>query len=148
MSQVPSAIAIPRVSQPLSILHLLQEQAERIPNALAILSPERAPLTYGRLYRHIDDVVHTLHATGVDRHDRVALVLPNGPEMAVAILAVMAGATCAPLNPAYGADEFAAHLADLHAKALIVQAGMDSPVRAVAQARGLRYHRAGAYTHG
>ena len=69
-------------------------------------APGRAPLTYGRLYRHIDDVVQTLHAMGVGRHDRVALVLPNGPEMAVAFLAV-AGATCAPLNPAYSADEFA-----------------------------------------
>ena len=137
MSQVPSAMAVPRVSHPLSIFQLLQEQAERIPNALAILSPKRVPLTYGHLYRHIAEVVHTLHATGVGRHDRVALVLPNGPEMAVAMLAVMAGATCAPLNPAYGADEFAAHLTDLGAKTLIVQAGMDSPVRAVAQARGL-----------
>jgi amino acid adenylation domain-containing protein len=137
MSHVPSAIAVHRVAQPLSLLHLLREQAERIPDALAILAPERIPLTYGRLYRHIDDAVRTLHAAGVGRHDRVALVLPNGPELAVATLAVMSGAACAPLNPAYGADEFDAHLADLHAKALIVQAGMDSPVRAVARSRGL-----------
>ena len=71
------------------------------------------------------------------RNDRVALVLPNGPEMAVAFLAVAAGATCAPLNPAYSANEFDLYLADLHAQALIVQADMDSPARAVAQARGL-----------
>ena len=138
MSHDPSASAISRSYQPLSVLHLLQEQAERIPKAPAILSPERAPLTYDRLYRHIEDVVQILHSIGVDRHDRVALVLPNGPEMAVAFLAVAAGATCAPLNPSYGASEFDAHLADLHAIALIVQAGMDSPVRAVAHARGLR----------
>ena len=67
-------------------------------------------------------MVQTLHAMGLGRNDRVALVLPNGPEMAVAFLAVAASATCAPLNPAYSADEFDFYLADLHAKALIVQA--------------------------
>ena len=96
-----------------------------------------APLTYGRLWRHVEGV-RTLHAMGVGRHDRVALVLPNGPEMAAAFLCVAAGATCAPLNPDYSAHEFAFYLADLRAKALILQAGMDSPARAVAQAHGLR----------
>ena len=38
---------------------------------------------------------------GIGRHDRVAVVLPNGPELAVAILAVAASAACAPMNPAY-----------------------------------------------
>ena len=83
------------------------------------------------------DTVQTLHTMGFGRNDRVALVLPNGPEMAVAFLAVAAGATCAPLNPAYSINEFDFYLADLHPKALIVQAGMDSPARAVAQAQGL-----------
>ena len=73
----------------------------------------------------------------VGRHDRVALVLPSGPEMAVAFLAVASGATCAPLNPAYSANEFDFYLTDIHAKALIVQAGIDTPARAVAQARGI-----------
>ena len=124
--------------QHLCIHHLLQDQAQHTPDALAILAPGRAPLTYGRLHRHVDDVVQTLHAMGLGRNDRVALVLPNGPEMAVAFLAVAAGATCAPLNPAYSANEFDFYLADLHAQALIVQAGMDSPARAVAQAHGLQ----------
>src|SRR5207244_12514690 len=81
--------------------------------------------------------VRMLRAMGVGRHDRVAVVLPNGPEMATAFLAVAAGATCAPLNPAYSADELAFYLADLHATALIIQAGLESPARVVAQARGL-----------
>jgi amino acid adenylation domain-containing protein len=75
---------------------------------------------------------------GLSRHDRIALGLPNGPEMAVAFLAVAAGATCAPLNPAYGANDFDFLLTALKAKALIVQSGMDSPARAVAHARGIR----------
>jgi acyl-CoA synthetase (AMP-forming)/AMP-acid ligase II/acyl carrier protein len=120
------------------IHHLLEDQAERTPDALAIIAPGRPPLTYGRLHRHMADVVQTLHAMGLGRHDRIALVLPNGPELAVAFLAVAAGATCAPLNPAYSADEFAAYLVELHVTALIVLAGMDSPARAVAPAYGIR----------
>jgi amino acid adenylation domain-containing protein len=125
------------VAQHLCIHHLLQDQARRIPEAPAIAAPGRVPLTYGRLYRHVTDIVQTLHGMGFSLNDRVALVLPNGPEMAVAFLAVAAGATCAPLNPAYSIREFEFYLADLHPNALIVQAGMDSPARAVAQAQGL-----------
>jgi acyl-CoA synthetase (AMP-forming)/AMP-acid ligase II len=39
--------------------------------------------------------------------ERVAIVLPNGPEMAVAFVTVAQSATTAPLNPAYKEDEFA-----------------------------------------
>ena len=56
----------------------------------------------------------------------------------MAFLAVAVGATCAPLNPASSTDELDSYLADLDAKALIVQAGMDLPARAVAQARGIK----------
>ena len=60
--------------------------------------------------------------------DRVALVLPNGPEMAVAFLAVSACATCAPLNPAYRQQEFEFYLEDLKPRALLIQDGIESPV--------------------
>ncbi|MDW8445146.1 MAG: hypothetical protein RML45_13470 [Acetobacteraceae bacterium] len=43
----------------------------------------------------------------------MAIVLPNGPEMAAAFLAVATAATTAPLNPAYREDEFAFYLEDL-----------------------------------
>ena len=98
-----STIQESNVPQRLCINHLLREQAERTPSALAILTPGRAPLTYSRLYQHVDNIVQTLHAMGVSRNDRVALVLTNGPEMVVAALAIAAGMTCAPLNPTYSA---------------------------------------------
>jgi acyl-CoA synthetase (AMP-forming)/AMP-acid ligase II/acyl carrier protein len=120
-----------------SVHHLIAAQAKRTPDAIAIAAPKRAPLTYDGLRTHIEDTVKTLDAMGVGRNDRVAIVLPNGPEMAVAFLAVASGATSAPLNPAYGANEFDFYLSDLNAKALIIQSGMDSPARTIAQARGI-----------
>jgi acyl-CoA synthetase (AMP-forming)/AMP-acid ligase II len=75
---------------------------------------------------------------GVGRHDRVVVVLPNGAEMAVAILATAASAVCVPMNPAYQAEELDRYFADLRPRALITQAGIDSPARGVALSRGVR----------
>jgi non-ribosomal peptide synthetase component F len=44
-------------------------------------------------------------------------------------LTVAASAACAPLNPAYGADELDRYFADLHPRALITQAGFNSSAR-------------------
>jgi acyl-CoA synthetase (AMP-forming)/AMP-acid ligase II len=129
----------PRSHIPFSSLpRLLQHQAERIPDAPAILAPERAALSYGRLHRHIDKMGRKLRAMRIRRHDRIAVVLPNGPEMAVAIITAAVSAACAPLNPAYGAEELDRYFADLRPRALITQAGIDSPARSVALSRGIR----------
>jgi acyl-CoA synthetase (AMP-forming)/AMP-acid ligase II len=121
----------------LCVHHLLKAQAEVISDKIAIAASGRTSLSYGRLFTHVDYVVKTLNAMGVGRNDRVAIVLPNGPEMAVTFAAVAAGATSAPLNPAYREAEFDFYLSDLNAKALIVGSDMDSPARAVAKARGI-----------
>jgi acyl-CoA synthetase (AMP-forming)/AMP-acid ligase II len=110
--------------------------------APAILAPrsdteQRPALTHGGLRALADATVASLNAMGIGRQDRVGMVLPNGPEMAAAFLAVACGATTAPLNPAYRADEFEFYLSDLNAKALVIQLGMESPARAVAAARGI-----------
>jgi amino acid adenylation domain-containing protein len=119
---------------PQCISQLLAERAARCPEAPALLAPESLPLTYSRLCQRVQDVAEQLHAMGVGRQDRVALVLPNGPEMAVAALGVAATAICVPLNPTYGAREFERYLAALQAHALMVPEGLDSPARGVARA--------------
>jgi hypothetical protein len=56
----------PGPSVPFSCLpQLLEHQAKRIPNAPAILAPGRAPLTYGRLYQHIENMGRGLRAMGI-----------------------------------------------------------------------------------
>ncbi len=119
------------------VFNLVRQHAERNRSAVAILSPEHAPLTYGGLCRQIEDVVATLNALGVGRNDRVAIVLPDGPELAVALVAIGAGATCAPLNPVYRDGEFEFALADIRAAALVVQSGSESAAVDVARGRGI-----------
>ena len=136
-AKVPGQEELPEPPQVQCIHHLFEIQAKRVPNATAIAGLERAPLTYIHLHTHIEDTVRTLNSMGVGRNDRVAIVLPNGPEMALAFLAVSACATSAPLNPAYRSSEFEFYLSDLNAKALIIQSGMNSPAIDVARSRGI-----------
>ena len=105
--------------------------------AIAIAAPERKALDYAGLRAHAQATVAALNAVGIGRGDRVAIVLPNGPEMASAFVAIGAGATTAPLNAGYRADEFEFYLTDLKARALVVEAGMASPAIAVAEKLGV-----------
>ncbi|QRK12020.1 AMP-binding protein [Archangium violaceum] len=103
----------------------------------AIGAPGRPGLTHGGLRALARSTVAALNALGIGCGDRVALVLPNGPEMATAFIAFACGATTAPLNPAYRAEELEFYLSDLNARALVILEGMESPARAVAAARGI-----------
>src|SRR5205823_1302482 len=103
------------------------------PDAVAIAAVDRPPLTYDALRQLIARSVQALNALGFGRGDAVSIVLPNGPTMATAFLAVASGCTSAPLNPVYKEEEFAFYLADLDAKALIVEAGSESPAIEVAR---------------
>ena len=60
---------------------------------------------------------------GLGPGDRIAIVLPNGPEMVFALLAAMAVGCAAPLNPKYREDEFRFYLDDLDAAALLTFEG-------------------------
>ena len=101
----------------------------------ALGQPGRPDLGYPGLLAAIDRVGGQLSTLGVGPGDDVAIVLPNGPEMAAAFLAVGSHAVAAPLNPAYTGDEFAFYMEDLGAKLLIV-AG-DSAARTAAERLGI-----------
>ena len=111
--------------------------ADKDPGAPAIGAAGRAWLTYGGLRALSHDVAGQLRSLGIGARDRVAIVLPNGPEMAAAFVTIAQSAVTAPLNPAYRTEEFAFYLDDLRAKALVVAAGYDGPAVAAAEARGV-----------
>jgi len=81
-------------------------------DAAAIAAPGRETLTYGGLREQVDYTINRLNGFGVGRNDVIAIVLPNGPEMASTFVCVGAAATTAPLNPAYRREEFDFYLAD------------------------------------
>ena len=116
---------------------LLAHHGRATPDRDAILAPGCAPMTYGMLLACAKDTVRALRSVGVGRSDRVAVILPDGPEAAAAIVSVASGAVCAPLNPSFTADEWQRYFDELRIAALVTRPDIDSAGRAVALARGI-----------
>ena len=120
----------------------------------AIGAPGRDWLTYGGLRALSTSVADALHGFGIGRGDRVAIVLPNGPEMATAFVTIAQAVTTAPLNPAYRQEEYEFYLEDLQARALVIAEDYDGPALAAATKQGVAILRlsfdaqgpAGAFT--
>ena len=51
------------------------------PDRPAILAPGGQSLTYGALWARTNEIVRELRDFGIGRSDRVAVVLPGGPEL-------------------------------------------------------------------
>lgn len=126
---------MPTSDRPPSLEFLLAAGADR---DIALSAPARAPLTFSGLRALVVETLADLNRLGVGRNDRVAIVLDNGPEMAACFLACTSGATSAPLNPGYRADEFEFYLSDLNARALIVERHSASPAIGVAMKLGVQ----------
>jgi oxalate---CoA ligase len=119
------------------------------PEALsALLNRSQAPalivgedgqtLTYAELADRIEVLAGRLAAAGVHRGDRVALVMPNGPEYIQLFLAItLVGAAAAPLNPAYTHGEFVFYLTDIAPKLIIVPASRPAAAISAAEERSL-----------
>lgn len=111
--------------------------AQRTPQAIALLAPERKSLTFAMLLRRIEAMEEDLARLGVRPNGAVALAMPDGPELAVALLGVGSGRACAPLNPSLTAQEFESCLSTLGAAALITAAGSGSTAAAAARSVGV-----------
>ena len=116
---------------PGTLLELLESGAASHP---AIVAPGGPVVTYDSLRRQVRALAGQFRSMGIDRGDRVAIVLPNGIEAIVTFLAVGAAATAAPLNPAYKAAEFEFYMEDTNAKALITLDEGGEEARSAAQA--------------
>jgi acyl-coenzyme A synthetase/AMP-(fatty) acid ligase len=59
-------------------------------SAVALSAPGRSDLTFGGLRALMQRTVARLNELGIGRNDRVAIVLPNGPDMASAFVSIAA----------------------------------------------------------
>ena len=100
--------------------------------AIALSAPNRSALSYKGLRNHCDQIGKQLASQGLSNSDREAIVLPNGPEMASAFLAVASYMSAAPLNPSYKQSEYAFYLEDLKPGLVIVEENSTNHVRAAA----------------
>jgi len=107
------------------------------PERPALLAASGGVLTYGALWARTNEIVRELRDFGIGASDRVAVVLPGGPEAAVATIAVAAGAVCVPLHPGFSAEEWRRYFGDLRVAALLTRFDLDSASRGVAYSLGI-----------
>ena len=92
-------------------------------------------LTYAQVTDRIETLAGRLAAAGVRRGDRVALALPNGPDIVQLLLAItVLGAAAAPLNPAYTDSEFTFFLQDIAPRKFLIPASLPAAAATAAQA--------------
>ncbi|MFE5299205.1 class I adenylate-forming enzyme family protein [Streptomyces sp. NPDC056632] len=107
------------ITPPPTALHAFRAAVARTPDhpALAYFDGR---LSYRETDALSDSVAGHLAARGVERGDRVAVMLQNSPHFVLALLgAWKAGAAVVPLNPMYKAGEVAHALRDSGARAVI-----------------------------
>ncbi|MBE2905987.1 long-chain-fatty-acid--CoA ligase [Anoxybacillus flavithermus] len=113
--QVPHSIDYPR--KPLQ--QFLQEAAERFPQKTAIhfLGKE---LTYKEIYEQAIKLASYLQQLGLQKGDRVSIMLPNCPQAVISYYAVLfAGGIVVQTNPLYTERELEYQLNDSGAKVII-----------------------------
>jgi oxalate---CoA ligase len=107
------------------------------PDAPALVCPGERSIRYGELAGEVDGLASGLRALGVRPGDRVAFVLPNGPEAIEVLLAVASlGAAAAPLNPALTGSELSFYLGEISPQHVLLPTGQLAAAREAAPAGG------------
>jgi long-chain acyl-CoA synthetase len=114
---------VPRTLEPYpdgSVFSMLEASARRFPSRPA-LAWFGARLSYGRLLAEVERCSAMLAGMGVERGDRVALIMPNAPHYTIAYYATARiGAVITGCNPLYTQREMTHQLQDCGAKVVIV----------------------------
>ncbi|HEX4953895.1 MAG TPA: amino acid adenylation domain-containing protein [Thermoanaerobaculia bacterium] len=109
---------------PMRCLHqLFEAQAGERPDAIAALAAGGDALSYGELDRRANRLAWELAARGVGPERLVAIALPRGFDMLVAVLGVLkAGGAYLPLDPSYPRERLSWMLEDARPTALVTSA--------------------------
>jgi long-chain acyl-CoA synthetase len=110
---------------------LLSRAAVRHGDRTAILFAGRRT-THGELDRDASRTAHGLLAMGLQKGDRLALLMPNCPEYEVSFFgAARAGLVPTPLNPAYREQEVRYQVGEAQASAIVIHASLLPVLEAV-----------------
>jgi len=131
---VPGTLVYPHIP----IDHLLSNTAKAFPENSALIFGGMS-ITYQELDRLVDRCAQGLFTLGIRKGDRVALLLPNCPQMVIAFYSVFRlGAIAVPLNPQYQERELAYQIENSGAETLIALDMLYPPVSAVLDRTNLK----------
>lgn len=132
-------IALPKIScmTPLTIGEAINAHASANSHAPAIVFPDGAVAPYLSLQQQIERIGAALNDGGIGAGDWVAILLPDGPALAITILGVACRAAALPVNPNLTAPELDDLFAARHIKAVILSDTVKSPAGDIAMRRGI-----------
>ncbi|WP_433582139.1 amino acid adenylation domain-containing protein [Paenibacillus amylolyticus] len=118
-----------------TLIQLFEEQAERIPDAVAI-SLNGQELTYRELNERVNRLARTLRSHGISKDRLVAIMAERSIEMVVGMLAAhKAGSAYVPIDPEYPEERIRFLIEDSGAQVMLTQsrlrerlAGSDSVI--------------------
>src|SRR5208337_1972395 len=114
-----------------TLLDIVAEAATQRPAHPALLFKGRT-ISYAELEQLSNVFASALVKLGVKKGDRVALLLPNTPQLVLALLgAWKAGATAVPENPLYTEDELAFSLKECGAETVLVMTRFYAKIKAI-----------------
>jgi long-chain acyl-CoA synthetase len=103
-----------------TLLEVIADAAEQRPDHPALLF-QSSSISYGELQRLGQAFAESLPELGLEPGTRVALLLPNTPQMVISLLGIwMAGCIAVPLNPLYTERELEHGLVQCGAEAAVV----------------------------
>jgi long-chain acyl-CoA synthetase len=130
--EVPAVIDIPDIP----LYQILVDAAARVPNRPAVRMIVKylplgikiqSGLTYSQLDKASNRFAAALHALGIRKGDRVAIMLPNILQQVIAFYGVLkAGAVLVNTNPTYTARELQHQLGDSGARVIVMLSGLYS----------------------
>jgi acyl-CoA synthetase (AMP-forming)/AMP-acid ligase II/thioesterase domain-containing protein len=127
--------ARPRIAR--TIAEAIAAHAAAAPQAPAIVLPDRVVLTYAMVQDQFAAIAAELRRAGIGAGDRVAVIVPHGAELAIAMTGIGCCATIMPLNPALTAAEIADLFAVQRPDAVVLADWIDTAAREVAARLGL-----------
>lgn len=126
-----------RTNQGRSAERVLFDLIQPRSSAALVCPDDGLTMTHEQVASLATELAGRLHSAGVERGDRVAIVLPNGPEIVLCLFAIaLLGAVAAPLNSEYTEAEYRFYLTDLGPKLVIAEEGAP-PAALLAAARDL-----------
>src|SRR6185369_6762050 len=122
-----------------SVAELFEAQAERTPDAVAVVEGERS-ITYAELNARANRLAHHLRARGVEPGHRVVVTMPRSTELVIAELAILkCGAAYVPVDATFPAERIAFMTADCGANVVLGRGDVD--VAGSSENLGLRVDR-------
>jgi acyl-CoA synthetase (AMP-forming)/AMP-acid ligase II/acyl carrier protein len=116
-----------------TVFEIISRQAAAAPHNIALRDHVERTITYHELLDCVGRFALALRLMGFHRKSRIGLVLPNGVDLAAAMLGISSASTCVPFNPAFREDEYRAYFGETRVDCLVTMKNFETKARSVAR---------------